>query len=97
MMDTIIRIKEERAHAGAEKRFINTCGITPGGSKKHQRMLEQGLKARESGIDGIDIRASVKFVGPEFFKDGKVVIGDAVLDCNYFTRIPEEYVEGMYI
>ena len=97
MTNEVIRISEERAHAGAEKRFINTCGITPGGSKKHQRMLEQGLKARESGIDGIDIRSLVRFVGPEAFRDGKIYVDDAVLDCNYFTRIPPEYVEGMYI
>jgi hypothetical protein len=97
MKNQLVRITEERAHAGAEKRFLNTCGIVPGGSKKHQRMLEQGLKARESGIDGIDIRSLVRFVGPEAFRDGKIYVDDAVLDCNYFTRIPPEYVEGMYI
>ncbi len=96
-MDTIIRISEERAHAGAEKRFINTCGITPDGSKKHKKMLEQGLKARESGIGGIDIRAEVKFVGPETCDNGRITIGDAVLHCNYFARIPKEYIEGVYV
>ncbi len=97
MINELIRISEERAHAGAEKRFINTCGITPGGSKKHQRMLEQGLKARESGIDGIDIRAEVRFVGPETCDNGRITVDDAVLHCNYFARIPKEYVEGVYI
>lgn len=97
MLDKVIRITEERAHTGAEKRFLNTCGIVPGGSKKHQRMLAEGLKTRESGVAGIDIKAAVRFVGPESFHDGKVFVDDAVLDCNYFTRIPEEYVEGMYI
>ena len=96
-MDKIINISEERAHIGAEKRFINTCGITPGGSRKHQKMLEQGLKARDSGIDGIDIRAVVKYVGTEAIKNGRIEIGDAILDCNYFYKIPREYVEGMYI
>ncbi len=96
-MSNIIKISEERAHQGAEKRFINTCGITPGGSKKHQRMLEQGLKARESGIGGIDIQAVVRYVGPECLRDGKIHVDDAVLDCNYFTRIPPEYVEGIYV
>ena len=97
MINELIRISEERAHAGAEKRFINTCGITPGGSKKHQRMLEQGLKARESGIDGIDIRAEVRFVGPETCDNGRITVDDAVLHCNYFARIPKEYIEGVYI
>ncbi len=97
MKNEFIRITEERAHAGAEKRFINTCGIVPDGSKKHQRMLEQGLKARESGIDGIDIKAVVRFVGPEACDKGKITVDDAVLHCNYFARIPKEYVEGVYI
>ena len=98
MKDNIfVRVTEERAHEGAEKRFINTCGITPGGSKKHQRMLEQGLKARESGIDGIDIRAVVRFVDPEACDNGRITVDDAVLHCNYFARIPKEYIEGVYL
>ena len=97
MKNEFIRITEERAHAGAEKRFINTCGIVPDGSKKHQRMLEQGLKARDSGLSGIDIRADVRFVGPETCDHGRITIGDAVLHSNYFARIPKEYVEGVYI
>ena len=97
MRNEIIRITEQRAHDGAEKRFINTCGITPGGSKKHQKMLEQGLKARESGIDGIDIRAVVRFVEPEACDNGRISVDDAVLHCNYFARIPKEYIEGVYV
>ena len=97
MKNQIVRITEERAHDGAEKRFINTCGITPGGTKKHQRMLEEGLRTRESGIGRIDIRSIVSFYGPEVIKDGKVCPGDAVLHCNYFDRIPREYVEGIYV
>ncbi|MBR5739719.1 MAG: DUF4445 domain-containing protein, partial [Firmicutes bacterium] len=97
MKNELVRITEERAHEGAEKRFINTCGIMPGGSKKHQRMMEQGLQVRESGIGGIDIRALVSFYGPEVIRDGKVCPDDAVLDCNYFDRIPREYVEGIYV
>ena len=97
MSNEIIRISEERARPGAERRFINTCGITPGGSKKHQKMLEQGLKARDSGVDGIDIKAAVRFVGPETCDNGRITIGDAVLHCNYFARVPKEYLEGVYV
>ncbi|MBR3184436.1 MAG: DUF4445 domain-containing protein [Firmicutes bacterium] len=97
MRNEIVRISEQRAHEGAEKRFLNTCGIMPGGSKKHQRMLEQGLQVRESGIGGIDIRSLVSYYGPEVIRDGKVCPEDAVLECNYFSHIPREYVEGIYV
>ena len=96
MKNELVRISEKRAHEGAEKRFINTCGIMPGGSKKHQRMLEEGLKTRESGIAGIDIRALVSYYGPEVIRDGKVCPENAELGCNYFYKIPREYVEGIY-
>ena len=97
MRNELVRISEQRAHEGAEKRFLNTCGIMPGGSKKHQRMLEQGLQVRESGIGGIDIRSLVSYYGPEVIRDGKVCPEDAVLECNYFSHIPREYVEGIYV
>ena len=97
MRNEIVRISEQRAHEGAEKRFLNTCGIMPGGSKKHQRMLEQGLQVRESGVGGIDIRSLVSYYGPEVIRDGKVCPEDAVLECNYFSHIPREYVEGIYV
>lgn len=97
MIKEIINISEKRVHDLAEEGFISTCGLGAAKSKKHLRMIEQGLKTRESGIGGIDIRAVVKHYGPEVFGDGEIRIGDAVLSCNYFSRIPEEYVEGVYI
>ena len=93
----IIRISEKRVHDAAEERFIATCGIDSAKSNKHKRMMEQGLKTRESGMGGIDIRAVVKYFESDVFKDGKIVIGNAELSCNYFSRIPKEYVEGIYV
>ena len=60
MKNQLIRITEERTHAGAEKRFLNTCGIMPGGSIKHQRMLEQGLITEEEYCR-IDTKNRAKF------------------------------------
>ena len=97
MIKEIIKISEKRVHDLAEEGFISTCGLGAAKSKKHLRMIEQGLKTRESGIGGIDIRAVVKHYGPEVFRGGEIRIDDAVLSCNYFSRIPEEYVESVYI
>ena len=52
---------------------------------------------RESGVGGIDIRSLVSYYGPEVIRDGKVCPEDAVLECNYFSHIPREYVEGIYV
>ena len=97
MKNEIIRIPEERAHDGAEMRFISTCGIEPGGSKKHKKMMEQGFQVRENGLSGIDIKGLVSYYGPEVFHDGKIEVEGSEIRCNYFSRIPEEYIEGVYV
>ncbi len=97
MNSEIIRISEKRVHEIAERAFISTCGLGSATSKKHLKMLEHGLKTRDSGMSGIDIRAIVGYYGPEVFDGGKIKIGEAELSCNYFSRIPREYVEGIYI
>lgn len=95
MINEIIRIEEAAAHALAEKRFIQTCGFDLTRAK-HQRMMKMGQQVLEDGMEGIDIRALVSFYGPEFFSDGAVRIGEAVITCNYFAQIPKEAVAGIY-
>lgn len=97
MENRIVNIPEERVRENAEKRFIATCGFKLETSRKHQRMMEMGLKVRETGVEGINIRATYLFLDKSHYRDGKVVLNDSVLTCNYFGQIPEEAVEGMYL
>ncbi len=96
MRNQLITIPEERIHKRAEARFIQTCGIDPAGSRKHQRMMAQGMKVRDQWLDQVDIKAVVSYYDADAFSGGAARADGAVFDCNYFTRIPEDTVEGVY-
>ncbi len=95
MINQKIKIEEAAAHSLAEKRFIQTCGFDLSRGK-HQRMMKMGEKVRDEGLEGIDISAVISFFGPEYFSDGAIRVGDAVITCNYFSQIPAEALEGVY-
>lgn len=91
-----IIIEESHVFPLAQERFIQTCGFDLN-TNKHRRMMDMGLKVREDGIEGINIQATTSFYGPETYLDGKLVIDDTEISCNYFEQIPKESVEGVYL
>ncbi|QHI72947.1 hypothetical protein [Aminipila terrae] len=95
MKNQVILIDEKTAYPLAEKRFIKTCGFDLSTSK-HQRMMKMGQKVREDGIEGIQIRALVSYYEPEVFLDGKIIVGDTEISCNFFKQIPDCAVSGIY-
>ena len=95
MRNKKISIEESVAYPLAEERFIKTCGFNLE-TTKHQRMMKMGAKVRKDGLKGIDINALVAFYGPEVFEDSIIRIDDIKLQCNYFSQIPKEAVEGVY-
>ena len=95
-MERIQRISEQEAFPYAEKRFIRSCKFDLS-KRKHQRMLELGRKVREDGLAGIDIRCIVQYYEPSVFRDGALHIDGKEIGCNFFHRIPEESIEGVYL
>jgi len=96
MKSQIIRISEREAFPLAEKRFVETCRFDLN-KEKHQRMMRMGLKVRDDGIDGIDIRALVSFYDADVLQDGAIKIGGKDISCNFFELIPEDRVRGVYL
>lgn len=96
MINKKVSIEESKAFPLAKKRFVQTCGFDLE-TKKHQRMMDMGLKVRDDGVEGIKINALVSFYGPEVCKqNGIIKVGDAEITCNFFEQIPAECVEGVY-
>ncbi len=95
MINKKITIGEAAVQSLAEKRFIQACGFDLL-RERDRRMMETGAKVRDDGMDGRGLKALVSFYGPEHFFDGAVRIGETVVSCNYFDRIPREAVEGVY-
>lgn len=96
MKNKKVSIAESAAYPHAEARFIQTCGFNLE-TEKHQRMMKMGAKVREDGLEGIDINGLVSFYGPEVFDEDKIKIEGMELTCNYFSQIPKDAVEGVYL
>lgn len=90
-----VTFREDQAYEKAHQYFIQTSGIT-GEKAKHAKMLKEAMKTRESGVDGINIRAEVSCCSSEYFKDHKIVIDGHELECAAFEQIDDEKVRGIY-
>ena len=91
-MSFIINFKEEDAFANALENFKSICGFKPE-SEKHRRMHASGLKIRELGVHGIDIKAIVSEHDSNVLGENTVEIDGVKLICDAFGSLDREKVK----
>ena len=94
-MEKIINIDKNQIFEETRKDLIKLCGFDLN-KKKHIRMMERADKVIEEGIHSIDIKALIADFDGSFYKDNKITINDTVLECNFFSQIPDDKVEAIY-
>jgi 23S rRNA (adenine2503-C2)-methyltransferase len=89
MLDKVIRITEERAHKGAEKRFLNTCGIVPG----FERLAAEGIQFELS----VSLHAPNDELRSQLMPVNKRWPIDELLDaCARYTRATKRIITFEY-
>ena len=91
-MSFVINFREEDAFPSALENFKSICGYKPE-SKKHQRMHNSGLKIRELGIHGIDIKAILSEQEPNVLREDAVEINDVRFCCDALFSLEREKVK----
>ncbi|HKK96412.1 MAG TPA: hypothetical protein VJ916_08890 [Anaerovoracaceae bacterium] len=95
MNTKIIAIGKEDLLKNAKKDFVKLCGFDLNKSK-HQRMMDRANQVLEDGIHSIDIKALIADFDGSKYKDKKITINDTVLECNFFSQIPDDKVVAIY-
>ncbi len=94
-MERVINIDKNQILEEVRKDFIKLCGFDLDRSK-HQRMMERAEKVLEEGIHSIDIKVLISDYDGSCYKNNKIHINDTVLECNFFSQIPDDKVEAVY-
>ncbi|MGI6732041.1 MAG: hypothetical protein ACOX5F_09185 [Anaerovoracaceae bacterium] len=95
MKREIIIFNEDEVFQKAKEHFIKIAGFRSH-DKKHLKMLEEGMKARDLGLGGIEIKAVVSSYGGEVYQDHKVNIEGTEFACTAFSQINDDIVKKVY-
>jgi len=96
MKNLVVDFDEKEANEQAEKNFIGNCGFDLA-REKHRRMMEDGLHARNKGIEDIHIRALLSSYSNEVFKDGRIIIAGTEFTCKAFEQVTRDNILRIYL
>lgn len=96
MIRNIGTIPEHDARSLARQRFIEISRFDQK-DPKHCLLMNKGDSLREKLLAVINIRYTECFCEPSSFHEGVITIGDWKITCNFFHRIPESCIEGIYL
>lgn len=97
MMEHIqtIHLNEQDLFDEARALFIRYSGLDLS-KEKHQRMMETACQAREAGLSGIDVRASVSRWDGACLSGGVLSRKGHPLECRAFSQIADDAVLCLY-
>ena len=95
-MGFVVSFQEEEAYPLALEEYVSICGFKPE-SEKHQKMLAAGMKIREAGIGGINIRALLSLYDPEVIHEGGMEINGVKLRCDSLFWLDKEKIRRIIL